>query len=77
MRHLILTAYKSRKSGQFNVLKWIYHATMIPTLSVLGLGNITAYYKKRSAKIYRFTRNRGKTMKTPGYNAVLVCTGNR
>ena len=48
-------------------------------------GEIIAFYykckknkwKKRSAKIYRLARNSGKTMETPGYNAVPVCTGDR
>ena len=30
-----------------------------------------------SAKIYRIARNSGKTMQTPGCNAVPVCTGDR
>ena len=33
--------------------------------------------KKRSAKIYRLARNRGKTMETPGYNDMPVCIGNK
>ena len=79
MRHLILTAYNSRKSGQFSVPRWIYQMTMIPTLTILGVGIIAVYYKckKRSAKIYRLARNRGKTMETPEYNAVPVCTGDK
>ena len=77
MRHLILTAYKSRKSGQFSVQKWIYLITMIPALTMLGVEITAAYYKckKRSSKVYMLARNRGKTMETPGYNAVAVCTG--
>ena len=43
MRHLILTAYKSRKSGQLSVPRWIYLATTIPTLTVLGVGIIAVY----------------------------------
>ena len=79
IQNLILTAYKSRKSGQLSVPRRIYLATAIPTLSILGLGIIAVYYKykKRSAKIYRLARNRDKTMETPGYNAVPVCTGDR
>ena len=66
MRHLILTAYKSRKSGQLSVPRWIYLATTIPTLTILKVGIIAVYYKckKRSAKIYRLARNRGKTRDT-------------
>ena len=43
------------------------------------MGLIAIYYKckKRSAKISRLARNKGKTMETPGYNAVPVCTGDR
>ena len=43
------------------------------------MGIIAVFYKckKRSAKIYRLARNRSKTMETPGYNAVPVCTGDR
>ena len=52
----------------------IYFATTIPTLNVLGVVIIIVF---RSAKMYRLTRNRGKTMETPGYNAVLVCTWDR
>ena len=33
--------------------------------------------KKRSAKIYRLPRNRGKSAETPEYNAVPVYTGDR
>ena len=41
------------------------------------MGIIVVYYKckKRSAKIYRLARNRGKTIGTPGYTAVQVHTG--
>ena len=55
----------------------IYLATMICTLTISGVGIIAAYYKckKRSAKFYRLARNRGKTMETPGFNAVPVCHG--
>ena len=40
---------------------------------------IAVYYKckKSSAKIYRLATNRAKTMETPGYNAVPVCTGDK
>ena len=43
------------------------------------VGIIDVYYKceKRSAKIYRLARNRGKPMETLGYNATPVCTGDR
>ena len=81
MRHLI---YKCRKTCQLSVTRWIYLNTTIPTLTILGLGIIAVYvkckknkYKKRSAKIYRLARNRGKTMETFGYNAVPVCTGDK
>ena len=51
----------------------------MPTLTILGVGIIHVYYKckKRSAQIYRLVRNRGKTMDTPGYNAVPVYSGDR
>ena len=54
-------------------------ATAIPTLTILWVRIIAVYYKckKRSAKIYRLARNRGKTTETPGYNALPVCTGDR
>ena len=60
MRHLILNAYKSRKSCQLSVPKWIYLATTIPTLTILGVGIIAVFYKckKKSAKIYRLARKR-------------------
>ena len=79
MQHLILTAYKCRKSGQFHVPRWIYPVTIISKLTILGMGITAVYYKckKRSAKIYRLARNRGTTMETPGYNAVPVCPGDR
>ena len=84
MRHLILTAHKSNKSGQLSMPRWIYLATTMPTLTIIGVGIIPVYYKcrknkckKRSAKIYRLARNRGKTMEIPGYNAVPVYTGDR
>ena len=59
--------------------RWKYLATTIPILTILGVGIIAVYYKckKRFSKIYRLSRNRGKTMETPGYNAVPVCTGDR
>ena len=59
--------------------RWIYFTTSISTLTILGVGIIAVYYKckKRSAKIYRSARNRGKTMETTGYKAVPVCTGDR
>ena len=59
--------------------RWKYLATTIPTLTILGVGIIPFYYKckKRPAKIYRLSRNRGKTAKTPGYNAVPVNTWDR
>ena len=43
------------------------------------MGIIAVYYecKKGSAKICRLARNRAKTMETPGYNAVKVCTGDK
>ena len=34
MRHLILIAYKFRKSGQLSVPRWIYLATTVPTLTI-------------------------------------------
>ena len=79
MIHSILTAYISRKSGQLSVTRWIYLATTMPTLTILGVGIIPVYYKckKRSAKIYMLARNRGKTMEKPGYNAIPVYTGDR
>ena len=48
-------------------------------MSYFGVGNIAVYYKckKRSAKIYRLARNRGKTRDTPRCNAVSACTGDR
>ena len=51
MRHLILTAYKCRKSHQLSVPRWTYLNTTIPTLTILGMGNIAVYYecKKRFA----------------------------
>ena len=57
--------------------RWIYLVTTIPTLTILWMGIIAVYYKckKRSAKIYRLAINRGKTMETPGYNAVPVYIG--
>ena len=59
--------------------KWIYLVTMIPTLTIVGMGTIAVYNKckKRSAKNYRLTRNRGKTMETSGHNAVPFCTGDK
>ena len=53
MRHLNLSAYKSRKSGQISVPRSIYLATTIPTLTISGEGIMAVYYKckKRSAKI--------------------------
>ena len=45
MGHLILTAYKSRKSGQLSVPKWIYIVTTVPTLTILGVGIIAVYFK--------------------------------
>ena len=61
------------------MLRWIYLATTVPTLTILGVGIIAIYYKckKRSAKIHRLARNRGKTIETPGYNAVPVYNGDR
>ena len=63
MRHLILTAYKSRKSEQHSMPRQIYLATTVPTLAILGMGFIPVYYKckknkckKTSAKIYRFSQ---------------------
>ena len=78
-RHFILTAYKSRTSGQISMARWIYLATTIPTLTILGMGIIAVYYKckKRSVKIYRLARKRGYTMEIPGYNAVPAYTGDR
>ena len=53
-------------------------------INYFGVGIIAVYYKceknkckKRSAKIYRLARNRGKTMETSDYRAVPVCTGDR
>ena len=79
MRHLILTAYKSRKLGHLSVPRWIYLGTTIPTLTMLWVGIVAVYYKckKRSAEIYRLPRNKGKTTETPGYNTVPVYTGDR
>ena len=79
MRYLILTFYKSKRSGQFSVPRWIYLTAMIPTLTILGVGIIVIYYKwkKRSAKVYRLARSRAKITETPGYNAVPVCTGDK
>ena len=59
--------------------RWIYLATKIPTLTILVFGIIAVYSKckKRSAKIYRLARKRGKMMEALGYNAVLVCPGDR
>ena len=59
--------------------RWIFLATTKPSLTILGVGIIAVYYicKKRSAKIYRLARNRGKTKDTPGYNAVPVYTVDR
>ena len=76
---LNLTAYKSIKSGQLSLPRWIYLAITIPTLTAWGMGIIAVSYKckKRSSKIYRLSRNRSKTMETPGYNAVPVYIGNR
>ena len=76
MKHLILTAYKPRKLDQFSVPRWIYLATIIPTLPILGLGIIAVYYKckKRFAKIYWLAWIRSKTMEKPGYHAMLVYT---
>ena len=64
MKHLILIACKSRKSGQFSVPKGIDLATVVSTLSILGIEIMGVFYKckKRSAKIYRLARNGGKTM---------------
>ena len=45
MRYFILTDYKSRKSGQLSVPRWIYLATTIATLTILGVGIIAVYYK--------------------------------
>ena len=63
--HLILMTYKSKKWGQIFEPRWIYLATTVPTLT------IAVYYKckknrcrKRSAKIYRLARNRGRTIQT-------------
>ena len=79
MRHLILTDYKSRKLGQISVLWWIYLTTTIPILTILGVEIAAVYNKcnKRSAKIYRLARDRGKSRETTGYNAVPVCTGDK
>ena len=56
----------------------------MPTLTISGMGIIPVCHKcdkgkckKRSAKVYRLARNRGKTVKTPEYNAVSVYTGDR
>ena len=48
-------------------------------INFLGVGIIAVFYKcrKRSAKIYRLNRNKGKTLETPGYNAVPVSTGDQ
>ena len=84
MRHLILPAYKSRSAGQISVPRWMYLATTIPTLTMLGEGVIAVYYtnmknkcKKRSVKIYSLARNRGKTTETLWYNAVPVYSEDR
>ena len=51
---------------------------MRSTLTILGVGIIAVYCKcEKRSKIYRLARNRGKTMGTPGYNVVQVCTGNK
>ena len=59
--------------------RWIYLATTMPTLIILGVGVIAVYYKckRRSVKIYMLVRSRGKTMETLGYNTVPVYTGDR
>ena len=72
IRHLILSVYKFRKSGQPSVPRQIYPATTIPTLTILGVGIIAICYKfkKQSAKIYRLARNRGITMEIP---SAMLC----
>ena len=79
MRNLILTSYTSRKPGHLPVPRWLYLTTTLPILTFSGAEIITVFYKckKRSAKIYRLARNRGKTMETSEYRAVPVCTGDR
>ena len=84
MRHLTLTAYKSRNSGQLYVLRCIYLTTTIPTLTTLGVEIIVVLIeckkskgKKTSAKVYGLAWNRGKAKGTLGYNAVPVCTWDR
>ena len=76
---LIFHCLQIDKIGQHSVPRWIYLAITIPTLTVVGVGIIAVYYKcKRGpTKIYRLARNGGKTMETPGYNAVAVYTGDR
>ena len=78
-RHLILTASKSRKSGQIFCAKVDIPCYYNACINYFWVGIIAVYYKhkKRSAKIYRVARNRSKTVETPGYNAVSVYTGDR
>ena len=62
----ILTAYKSRRSWQFSVPRWIHLTTTITKFTIFRMGIITVFYKCKeiSAKIYWLARNRGKTIVT-------------
>ena len=51
MRHLILTAYKSRKSGQLSMPRWIYLITTIPTLTILGVGILLYFINVRRTNV--------------------------
>ena len=53
-RQLILTVYKSRKSDQLSVSHG-YVASTIPTLTILGVGVITVYYKCKKNKCKKRT----------------------
>ena len=55
MRHWILTAYKSRKSGQLSVSRWIYLTTTIPTLTILGWELLLSIINDLRKDLPRFT----------------------
>ena len=52
--HLILNAYKSRKSGKHSVPRWTCLTTTIPTLTILGVEILLSFINIRK-NLPRFT----------------------